>query len=93
MVARNINPKAFQCVDIGAGRTAGDTLDIINGNSSQGKLIAASVTGGGGSPIYGGGSSWGVPIHQLHPEYKAKWDIDFDPDLAAEHLALSGVPE
>ena len=43
LVARNINPKAFQCVDIGAGRTAGDTLDIINGNSSQGKLIAASV--------------------------------------------------
>ena len=57
------------------------------------QLIADSVTGGWGSPIYGGGSSWGVPIHQLHPEYKAKWDIAFDPDLAAEHLALSGVPE
>jgi ABC-type transport system substrate-binding protein len=57
------------------------------------QLIADSVTGGWGSPIYGGGSSWGVPIHQLHPEYKAKWDVAFDPDLAAEHLALSGVPE
>tara|TARA_B100000427_G_scaffold171377_1_gene142469 strand:+ start:604 stop:1479 length:876 start_codon:yes stop_codon:yes gene_type:complete len=43
LVARNINPKAFQCVDIGASRTAGDTLDIINGNNSQGKLIAAAV--------------------------------------------------
>ena len=57
------------------------------------ELIAASVTGGWGSPIYGGGSSWGVPIHQLHPEYKEKWDIAFDPDKAAEHLALSGVAD
>ena len=57
------------------------------------ELIAASVTGGWGSPIYGGGSSWGVPIHQLHPEYKEKWDIAFDPDKAAEHLAASGVAD
>jgi ABC-type transport system substrate-binding protein len=57
------------------------------------ELIAASVTGGWGSAIYGGGSGWGVPIHQMHPEYKAKWDVAFDIEKAKEHLALSGVAD
>ena len=43
LVGRNINKKAFNVVDTGCARTAGDTLDIINGKSSNGKTIAAAV--------------------------------------------------
>ena len=57
------------------------------------QLIADSVTGGWGSPIYGAGQGAGFPYHQLHPEYDDKYSLEFNPDLALEHFALSGVPE
>jgi ABC-type transport system substrate-binding protein len=54
------------------------------------ELIAASVTGGYGGAVYGG-STPGLVWHQLHPEYKDRWSYAFDPDLAQQFLAESGV--
>ena len=53
-------------------------------------LIAASVTGGYGGAVFGGANP-GLPWHQLHPEYKDRWNYDFDPDKAKGLLAESGV--
>ena len=53
-------------------------------------LIANSVTGGFGGAIYGG-SNPGLSFHQLHPEYQDRWTYAFDPDLARQFLAESGV--
>ncbi|MCH8311329.1 MAG: hypothetical protein IIB17_12660, partial [Chloroflexi bacterium] len=53
-------------------------------------LIAASVTGGYGGAVFGGANP-GLPWHQLHPEYKDRWNYDFDPDKAKALLAESGV--
>ena len=55
-------------------------------------LIASAVTGGYGGAVYGGAYP-GTGFHQSHPEYKDKWDYPFDPDLAKDYLAKSGVPE
>ena len=57
------------------------------------ELIAASVTGGWGSPIYGAGQGAGFPYHQLHPEYDDKYSLAFDPDKALEHFKASGVAD
>ncbi len=54
------------------------------------ELIAASVTGGYGGAVYGGAFP-GMTLHQTHPEYKERWSYAFDPDLANEYLAESGV--
>ena len=54
------------------------------------ELIAASVTGGYGGAVYGGAFP-GFDLHQTHPEYQDRWSYAFDPDLAAQHLAESGV--
>ncbi|MXY21003.1 MAG: hypothetical protein F4Y49_06670 [Dehalococcoidia bacterium] len=54
------------------------------------ELIAASVTGGYGGAVYGGAFP-GMTLHQTHPEYKERWSYAFDPDLAQQHLAESGV--
>ncbi len=56
------------------------------------ELIAASVTGGYGGAVYGGGYP-GMPHHQSHPEYKDKWAYEFDPEKARAFLAESGVPD
>ena len=54
------------------------------------ELIAASITGGYGGAVYGGAYP-GMDKHQLHPEYKDRWSYAFDPELAREFLAESGV--
>ena len=54
------------------------------------ELIAASVTGGYGGAVYGGAFP-GMTVHQTHPEYKERWSYAFDPDLANQYLAESGV--
>lgn len=54
------------------------------------ELIAASVTGGYGGAVYGGAFP-GQTLHQTHPEYQDRWSYAFDPELANEHLAASGV--
>jgi ABC-type transport system substrate-binding protein len=54
------------------------------------ELIAATVTGGYGESVYGGALP-GPPFHQSHPEYKDRWNYAFDPGLALEFLAESGV--
>lgn len=54
------------------------------------ELIAASVTGGYGGAVYGGAFP-GQTLHQTHPEYQDRWSYAFDPDLAKQHLAESGV--
>ena len=54
------------------------------------ELIAASVTGGYGGAVYGGAFP-GMTVHQTHPEYKDRWSYAFDPELANEYLAESGV--
>ena len=54
------------------------------------ELIAASVTGGYGGAVYGGAFP-GMTVHQTHPEYKDRWSYAFDPDLAQQYLAESGV--
>ncbi len=56
------------------------------------ELIASSVTGGYGGAVYGG-SYPGIGVHQLHPEYKDKWDYPFDPTKAQGFLQESGVPD
>ena len=54
------------------------------------ELIAASVTGGYGGAVYGGAFP-GMSLHQTHPEYQDRWSYAFDPDLANQYLAESGV--
>ncbi len=54
------------------------------------ELIAAQVTGGYGGAVYGGAFP-GQTLHQTHPEYKDKWNYTFNPELAQQFLAESGV--
>ena len=53
-------------------------------------LIGETIVSGYGGAIYGGGHP-GVHFHQTHPEWKDKWTLPFDPDLAKQKLAESGV--
>ena len=54
-------------------------------------LIAETIVSGFGGPVYGTGHGAGVAFHQLHPEYSDEWVIPFDPSLAQQRLADSGV--
>ena len=56
------------------------------------ELIVASVTSGYGEVVYGGAFP-GMSLHQLHPEYRDRWNYAFDPDRAKKLLAESGVSE
>ena len=53
-------------------------------------LIAETIVAGYGGPIFGGGHP-GVHFHQLHREWKDKWSLSFDPEIARQKLAESGV--
>ena len=54
-------------------------------------LIGETIVSGYGGAIYGTGHGGGVAFHQLHPEYKDRWVYNFDPALAQQKLAESGV--
>ena len=56
-------------------------------------LIAETIVSGFGGPVYGTGHGAGVAFHQLHPEYSDEWAIPFDPGLAQQRLADSGVED
>ena len=54
-------------------------------------LIAETITAGYGKPIYGGGHGSNQAFDESHPEWKDKWKIAYDVDLAKEYLAEAGV--
>ena len=54
-------------------------------------LIGETIVSGYGGAIYGTGHGGGIAFHQSHPEYKERWRYDFDPALAQQKLAESGV--
>ena len=54
-------------------------------------LIGETIVSGYGGAIYGTGHGGGIAFHQSHPEYKDKWAAHFDPAMAKQKLAESGV--
>ena len=54
-------------------------------------LIGETIVSGYGGAIYGTGHGGGIAFHQSHPEYKDKWAASFDPAMAQQKLAESGV--
>ncbi|MDE2686128.1 MAG: ABC transporter substrate-binding protein [Chloroflexota bacterium] len=54
-------------------------------------LIGETIVSGYGGAIYGTGHGGGIAFHQTHPEYKDKWAAQFDPTIAQQKLAESGV--
>ena len=54
-------------------------------------LIGETIVSGYGGAIYGTGHGGGIAFHQSHPEYKDRWSVQFDPEMARQKLAESGV--
>jgi len=54
------------------------------------ELIASAITGGYGGAVYAG-SFPGLPFHQLEVEYKDRWTYAYNPEVAQQFLAESGV--
>ena len=49
------------------------------------------VSGYGEGKVFGTGHGGGIAFHQLHPEYKDRWSVEFSPEAAQAKLAESGV--